>query len=155
MHPADFRSVVVDQFDIGIQLGFRVDESVSAFGCLQLTLHRTHEFKMILESLLVFTADSRGNLAQVFSYIIKKSCKGCPVLVLTVEPVQHLVGIVNRSHGLVRSGVNHPGPVVSPGWHCYPELEGSETGAGCGVFLEEVPDLLIDRDATCPPRRGV
>ena len=99
---------------------------------------------MIRESLLVFTADFCGDLSEVFPDVIKQTGKGGPVLALPVEPVEHLVGVIDGSHGLVRSGVDHPGPVVGTSGHCNSELEGSETGAGRGIVLEEVPDFLID-----------
>ena len=74
---------------------------------------------------------------------------------MSVELVEHLVGIVDGCQGFVGTGVDHPGPVVGPVGDRHPELQGSEAGTGVRVVLEKIPDFLVDGDTVGPACGGV
>ena len=150
LHAADLWSVVVDQFDVGIEFRLGVNQFVRFPVPGEFTLHGTDELEVVPEALPVFRTDLRGYLAEVFADIVEEPREGGLVLALPVELVEHLVGIVDRGDRFVGPGVNHPGPVVGPVGHRDPELEGTETRAGGRIVLQEIPDLLIDGDAIGP-----
>ena len=150
LHPTDLRGVVVDQFDVGVEFRFGVNQFILLSGPGEFAFHGTDQFEVILEALPVFRADPGGHLAEVFPDVVKQARQGGLVLALPVELVEHLVGIVDRCHGFVGAGVNHPGPVVGPVGYRHPELQGTEAGAGGRIVLQEIPDLLVDGDAIGP-----
>ena len=151
LHAADLRGVVIDQFDVGIEFRLGVNQFVRFPAPGEFAFHGTDQLEVVPEALSVFRADLGGHLAEVFPDIVEQAGQGGLVLALPVELVEHLVGIVDRGHGFVGAGVNHPGPVVGPVRHRHPELEGPETRAGGGIVLQKIPDLLVDGDAIGPP----
>ena len=87
--------------------------------------------------------------------VVENARQQLAVLGLAVELVEHLVGIVDRRQRLVGAGVGHAGPGVGPIGDHDAEFERAEPGLRGGIALQEVLDLLVDRDAAGPAGRRV
>ncbi len=105
---------------------------------------------MLLEEPPVLRAELRLDRVQVLADLVQDALQGLLILGAAVELVEHLGGVVDRRHGPVGAGIDHPGPRVGAIGNLDAELQRSEAGLRLGLGLEVVLDLLVDRKALGP-----
>ena len=89
---------------------------------------------------------------EVPGHVVEHALERLLVLHLAVELGEHLIGVVDRRHRLVRPGVDPAGPGVGPVGHADAELQRAEPRRRLGTALQVILDLLVDRDARWPSR---
>ena len=155
------RHVVVFFFDIRRQVSGTACPTCSlrlphrrSSACSSFSTDRTMS-TCCCKHLAIFGTDHRFDLLEVVAQIVQHTGQHRPVLSLAVQLVEHLVGIADRSDRLVRAGIGQACPSVGAIGNHHAEFERPESGLRCGIGLQLVLQMLVDRDPHRPTGRRI
>ena len=111
---------------------------------LQFLFDLTHHFNVIFEQSSILNADQLFHFTKILGEIIQNTRKQRSILGLTVHLVEHLVRVIDRSHGLVGACIGHSSPCVGTIRHHHTEFQRTESCLGIGPQLKIVFDVLVD-----------
>ena len=145
LHPADLRHLVVllDDPLFEHRHGVRHLRVVAR----HLLFKPADERGVLLQDPPILRRQGRRHRGQVLMKLVEHAPHALAILHLAVELVEHLIGVVDRGHGLVGACVDHPCPGVGAVGHEHAELERAEAGGRLGLALQKGFDLLVDGKA--------
>ena len=152
LHAGQGRDVVVAVFDFRIQRGNRV--VIGGVGG-ELFFKFSDEGFVFIEQASIVLAYIRAKFCKIGLEIVEDASDALLVFALSVEFVEHRVGVVDGGDGSVGAFVDHSGPCVGSAWNTDTEFEGAETGLRFGACLEVFFDFLVDGDSAGPACRGI
>ena len=152
LHAGQGRDVVVAVFDFRIQRGNRV--VIGGVGG-ELFFKFSDEGFVFIEQASIVLAYIRAKFRKIGLEVVEDASDALLVFALSVEFVEHRVGVVDGGDGSVGTFVYHSGPCVGSAWNTDTEFEGAETGLRFGACLEVFFDFLVDGDSAGPACRGI
>ena len=152
LHAGQGRDVVVAIFDFRIQRGNCV--VIGGVGG-ELFFKFADEGFVFIEQASIVLAYIRAKFRKIGLEVVEDASDALLVFALSVEFVEHRVGVVDWRDGSVGTFVDHAGPGVGSAWNTDTEFEGAETGLRFGSCLEVFFDFLVDGDSAGPACRGI
>lgn len=152
LHAGQGWDVVVAIFDFRIQRGNCM--VIGGTGG-KLFFKFADEGFVFVEQASIVLAYIRAKFRKIGLQVVEDASDTLLVFALSVEFVEHRVGVIDWGDGSVGTFVDHTCPGVGSTWNTDTEFEGAETGLGFGSCLEVFFDFLVDGDSAGPACRGI
>ena len=154
LHAADLRHVVVVELHAGFERRRGMRAAFVRRHAASRSPSRARTWRAGRAALCPRRLTDAATRRRSSRHFVEHAAEALAVLHLPVELFEHLVGIADRRERLVRPGVDPARPRVGAVRHGDAQFERAKARARLGPALQEVFDLLVDRDAARPSRRA-
>ena len=131
LHPTDLRHLIVLVDNTRFEQRYGVGQRQMV--CGKILFELAHKRCVFLQNTSVLSRQCRRHFCEILTNIIQHARQAFAIFDLPVELVKHLVGIVNRSDGLVGACVDHASPRIGFIGHKHSKLKRSKTSCRFGL----------------------